>query len=144
MYYGGNKFKSEKSTAGSLKYMAPEILKGVKTSADPAIDVWSIGCILYYLTVGIHPFEASNRLKMQRKIIELDTEFPENAFLGDECKHLISRMLDRNHDKRITIPDILSHPWVKKGQEDNKTFSVHTSFGGEDEDIQMGKFDIES
>ena len=36
----------DKSMAGSLKYMAPEILTGENTSADPAIDVFSLGCIL--------------------------------------------------------------------------------------------------
>jgi len=32
--------------------MAPEILTGANTSADPAIDIWSLGCILYFLVVG--------------------------------------------------------------------------------------------
>ena len=36
--------------------MAPEILTGANTSADPALDIWSLGCILYSLIYGVHPF----------------------------------------------------------------------------------------
>ena len=50
----------DKSMAGSLKYMAPEILTGENTSADPAIDIFSLGCILYALVIGKLPFEGEN------------------------------------------------------------------------------------
>ncbi len=42
----------EKSKAGSLKYMAPEVLSGKNTSPDPAIDVFSMGVILFALVTG--------------------------------------------------------------------------------------------
>lgn len=38
----------EKIHAGSLKYMAPELFQG-KTESTPAIDIWSLGIILYGL-----------------------------------------------------------------------------------------------
>ena len=47
----------EKSLAGSLKYMAPEILTGKRTAADPCFDIFSMGCILYALIIGELPFE---------------------------------------------------------------------------------------
>ena len=45
----------EKSQAGSLRYMAPEILQG-HTSSTPKIDVWSLGCILYAMVLGVYAF----------------------------------------------------------------------------------------
>lgn len=45
----------EKVQAGSLKYMAPELLVG-HTESSPAIDVWSIGIILHGLVLGFLPF----------------------------------------------------------------------------------------
>ena len=38
-------FDGDKSDAGSVKYIAPEILKRIDNSAAPAIDIWSMGCI---------------------------------------------------------------------------------------------------
>jgi len=45
----------EKSNAGSLKYMAPEILLGNNFST-PKIDIWSLGVIFYAIIVGDMPF----------------------------------------------------------------------------------------
>jgi serine/threonine protein kinase len=51
----------DKSRAGSLKYMAPEVLSGKNTSADPAIDIFSLGVILFALVVGHLPFEGDDQ-----------------------------------------------------------------------------------
>lgn len=50
----------EKSNAGSLKFMAPEVLLG-KTESTPKIDIWSLGCILHAMIIGEYPFSNSNR-----------------------------------------------------------------------------------
>ena len=46
---------AEKITAGSLKFMAPELLLG-RTHSTPKIDVWSLGCILHAMILGEYPF----------------------------------------------------------------------------------------
>ena len=51
---------SDKSLAGSLKYMAPEVLTGKNTSADPAIDIFSMGVILFALVTGRLPFDGDD------------------------------------------------------------------------------------
>ncbi len=48
--------KSEITRAGSLMYMAPEVLSRKNLAASPAIDIWSVGCILYSLVIGNLPF----------------------------------------------------------------------------------------
>lgn len=58
----------ERSDAGSLLYLAPEILSGENNRANPALDIWSIGCILYYLLVGKHPFDGESREEVLGKI----------------------------------------------------------------------------
>lgn len=48
--------KSEITKAGSLLYMAPEVLSRKNVIASPAMDIWSVGCILFSLVVGSLPF----------------------------------------------------------------------------------------
>lgn len=42
-----------KSSAGSLCYLPPEVLRG-ESNAGPPIDVWSLGVIMYALLVSPH------------------------------------------------------------------------------------------
>jgi serine/threonine protein kinase len=44
--------KGEKSKAGSIKYMAPEVVGGSNTESLPQLDVWSLGCVLYEMLTG--------------------------------------------------------------------------------------------
>ena len=53
--------------AGTLLYMAPEIVKGVKYTNK--IDIWSLGCILYEICTLKKCFDANNILNLAKKII---------------------------------------------------------------------------
>lgn len=46
----------EVSEAGSLYYTAPEVISGKNFKASPALDVWGLGCIIYMMLTGLHPF----------------------------------------------------------------------------------------
>ena len=46
----------EKTDAGTVRYMAPEVLEGSDTKANPAIDLWSLGCMLYCMVFYKFPF----------------------------------------------------------------------------------------
>ncbi|KAH0619400.1 hypothetical protein JD844_000012 [Phrynosoma platyrhinos] len=47
------------TSCGSLAYSAPEILLGDEYEA-PAVDIWSLGVILYMLVCGQPPFQEAN------------------------------------------------------------------------------------
>jgi serine/threonine protein kinase len=49
--------------------MAPEILSGKNTAADPAIDIYSMGIILYALVTGKLPFDGKDAQTIRNKII---------------------------------------------------------------------------
>jgi len=46
----------EKTDAGTFKYMAPEVLKGEISLANPAMDIWALGMMLFLMLFGFHPF----------------------------------------------------------------------------------------
>ncbi|KAF8573810.1 Pkinase-domain-containing protein [Ramaria rubella] len=51
---------------GSPLYMAPEILRYEKY--DAKADLWSVGAVLYEMSVGKPPFRAQNHIELLRKI----------------------------------------------------------------------------
>lgn len=97
---------------GTPAYVAPEIL--TKRGYDGAtVDVWSCGVILYVLNAGYLPFNDPNLMVMYRKIYKGEYRCP--RWTSPELKHLLSRLLDTNPNTRITIDEILKHPWFRRG-----------------------------
>lgn len=96
---------------GSYAYAAPEILTG--TPYMPHIsDIWSLGIILYVMTIGRLPFDDSNHRELLKQVRK-GPSFPERREVTKECKNLISRVLVKKED-RPTLSMIRSHVWVRK------------------------------
>ncbi|XP_031663549.1 calcium/calmodulin-dependent protein kinase kinase 1 [Oncorhynchus kisutch] len=77
-----------------------------------ALDVWAMGVTLYCFVFGKCPFIDEYILVLHNKIRTKCVEFPESPEISEELKTLIQRMLDKNPDTRITIPEIKLDPWV--------------------------------
>lgn len=53
---GSTNLNLENIDAGSVPFMAPEILEGKLKKLEPSIDIWAMGIILYLMIVGSYPF----------------------------------------------------------------------------------------
>nr|BAK00435.1 predicted protein [Hordeum vulgare subsp. vulgare] len=99
---------------GTPEYLAPEIVTGV--GHGMAVDWWSLGILLYELTVGIPPFYSQNVNEMYNKIQHGVLRFP--PFLTEDCKALIIGLLNRDPTKRLgstnDVEDIKAHPFFTK------------------------------
>ncbi|KAL1918687.1 uncharacterized protein VTP21DRAFT_2709 [Calcarisporiella thermophila] len=95
---------------GSVAYAAPEMIKGRKYSG-PEADIWSLGVILYTLLCGYLPFDDDVEANIHAQILSLDYELPE--FLTEESRDLISRILKIEPSERITMNQIMAHPWLQ-------------------------------
>ncbi|XP_072290470.1 SNF related kinase b [Eucyclogobius newberryi] len=102
------------TSCGSLAYSAPEILLGEEYDA-PAVDIWSLGVILYMLVCGVPPFYETNDSETLVMILDCRYRIPEHV--SDHCRHLISRMLQKDPTSRATLEEIEAHDWLK-GLED--------------------------
>ncbi|XP_062844684.1 calcium/calmodulin-dependent protein kinase kinase 1 [Trichomycterus rosablanca] len=101
------------STAGTPAFMAPETLSDNRKSfSGKALDVWAMGVTLYCFVYGKCPFIDEYILALHNKIRIKPVEFPETPPISEGLKNLIIRMLDKNPDNRITIPEIKLDPWV--------------------------------
>lgn len=147
-------------------YRAPEIMLACPTYTN-AIDVWATGCILAEL-YGRQPIFPGNDYLHQLKLITDYIGTPDEdglAFVSskrarkfmldlprksqvdwaevypsahDDAIDLLSKMLQFDPSKRITVDDALKHPYVKKlytGKE--PTCEKHFQF--DEEDLELSK-----
>ncbi|CAF2327643.1 unnamed protein product [Rotaria sp. Silwood2] len=96
---------------GSPAYAAPEIF--AHQEYGPAVDVWSIGVNMYAMLMGKLPFKVEHRSRNLAKLhacILKGCEIPNT--LSRDCQDLLSRLLEPSPTKRITISEILRHPFL--------------------------------
>ncbi|XP_041048468.1 SNF related kinase b [Carcharodon carcharias] len=108
-----NRFQPGKmltTSCGSLAYSAPEILLGDEYDA-PAVDIWSLGVILYMLVCGYPPFHEVNDSETLTMIMDCRYTVPQH--ISADCRNLISRMLQRDPKKRASLEEIEGHPWLQ-------------------------------
>ena len=97
-----------KTACGSPHYAAPEVIAGTPYNGS-ASDIWSCGIILFALLAGRLPFDDDDLATLLEKVKIAKFEFP--SHFDRQAKHLISRMLEKDVRKRITMPEILVHPF---------------------------------
>uniref|UniRef100_A0A8C6YRH4 non-specific serine/threonine protein kinase n=1 Tax=Nothoprocta perdicaria TaxID=30464 RepID=A0A8C6YRH4_NOTPE len=107
------------STAGTPAFMAPEAISDTgKSFSGKALDVWAMGITLYCFVYGKCPFIDEYILGLHNRIKNKPVEFPEEPQRSKELKELILRMLDKNPETRITVPEIKLHPWLTRNGEE--------------------------
>ena len=81
----------EETDAGTFKYMAPEVLKGDINLANPGMDIWAVGMMMFLMLYGFHPFlPKTHRFKdydlkaLIQRIINEPLELPEPSFEEDD------------------------------------------------------------
>ncbi|CEF60054.1 Mitogen-activated protein kinase 10 [Strongyloides ratti] len=117
-------------------YRAPEVILGMPY--QEIVDIWAIGCIFGELILGHVLFQGSDHIDQWTKIVaqlasyvrqrpriegcKWEQLFPTNNFpadsihsnlTADHARDLLSRMLQIDPDKRITVDEALEHPYVR-------------------------------
>ncbi|CAL2048461.1 unnamed protein product [Caenorhabditis brenneri] len=101
-----NMYEGAKTTTfcGTLEYMSPEMVK--REPYDKSVDLWALGVLMYLLIHGEEPFYGKTKPVLKEQIVSAPIPIPEN--LSQDGRVLLKRLLTRNPEKRITIPEIKS------------------------------------
>ncbi|KAF9525153.1 kinase-like domain-containing protein [Crepidotus variabilis] len=97
-----------KTSCGSPHYAAPEVISG-KPYNGTASDIWSCGVILHALLVARLPFDDDDCPTLLHKISVGKFDMPSD--IDPQAQDLIARMLTTDVKSRITMPEIMRHPF---------------------------------
>ncbi|OQE46010.1 hypothetical protein PENCOP_c001G07632 [Penicillium coprophilum] len=89
---------------GTIDYAAPEVLQG-RSYRGKEQDIWALGILLYTIVYKENPFYNVD------EILDHPLRIPFLPF-SEDCIDLIRTMLDRDVDNRLTITEVLEHPWM--------------------------------
>ncbi|CAK75822.1 unnamed protein product (macronuclear) [Paramecium tetraurelia] len=101
---------------GTPAYLAPEVISNKTGYEGFASDIWSSGVLLYILLVGKVPFKGNNMNELNHNIQNGLLNFMEmkKYNLSNDAVDLIKSILNVNPKLRITLTEILNHPWLKE------------------------------
>jgi len=131
-----------KTPCFTLNYAAPEVLKqafscsyssSAKLTSSSSLsfynnsngdgynkscDLWSLGVILYTILCGKAPFQSNSRetnaavIMTRIKEGEFSYTAPQWELVSDEAKNLITGLLTVDPNERLTMKNLIKHPWV--------------------------------
>merc|ERR1712007_157289 len=92
---------------GTLDYLPPEMVHNKRYRGG--VDIWGLGVLLYEFLVGKPPFEDNSEKGTYKKIKTGTPVFPPHV--TKEAKDLITRILCKDPKDRLTLDEVLQHPW---------------------------------
>ncbi|XP_075701758.1 aurora kinase A-A-like [Rhinoderma darwinii] len=100
---------------GTLDYLPPEMIEG--RMHDEKVDLWSLGVLCYEFLTGKPPFEAETHQETYRRISKVEYQYPPHVSEG--ARDLISKLLKHNPNHRLSLKDVLEHPWIVQNSNKN-------------------------
>jgi len=126
---------------GTPVYLAPEMIKEI--GHDEHLDIWCIGVLLFELLTGNVPFKGKDIDSLNNNILSLKISWPKDINLV--AKNLILKILKPDPGERISLRDMLKHPFFKtKLNDDNLERFLVKPDGVKYPPFLMSKYSIEN
>lgn len=100
-----------KSVIGTVCWMAPEILEG--NGYGRAADIWSLGCTVYEMLMGVPPFIGKNHFQTSKLIMDYTEGSLNWKGIGELEKDFIGSCLKIDPLQRYNVKKLLNHPFIK-------------------------------
>ena len=98
------------TVCGTPVYLAPEIISG--RGHDEKVDIWCIGVLMFELITGFAPFQGNDVQTVKYNISRLKITWPKG--MDRDAADLISKILKYNPYERISLEQMLLHPFFTK------------------------------
>lgn len=96
---------------GSPPYAAPELFKD-DFYGGRNVDIWALGVLLYFMTVGELPFTGGTLGKLKQRILAGNyAEFPKHV--SAPLKNLVTDILKVNPSDRISVDEMMRCTWLE-------------------------------
>lgn len=103
---------------GTPEYVAPEVFSN---SYNEKCDMWSFGVILYIMLMGEMPFKGKTSMETVRLVTSEDYPRVRNwQKLSFDAQDLITRLLVKDPQKRLSAEECLKHVWFNRPQQSNE------------------------
>uniref|UniRef100_A0A665WKD5 non-specific serine/threonine protein kinase n=1 Tax=Echeneis naucrates TaxID=173247 RepID=A0A665WKD5_ECHNA len=98
--------------AGTLEYMAPEMVKG--DVLGPPADIWTVGIVTYIMLSGRLPFEDKDPVKVESKILMAKFD-PTKLYpnVSQSASAFLKKMLSSYPWARPTTRDCFTQAWLQ-------------------------------
>ena len=102
--------EKRQTVCGTPIYLAPEIIK--EDGHDEKVDIWCIGVLLFELITGNVPFQGNDIDTLKENILHLRISWPKD--INIDAKNLIKKILKLEPGSRISLEEMLKHPFFTK------------------------------
>lgn len=111
---------SHDNAVGTPAYMAPEQIRGERLDARG--DLFSLGCVMYFMLVGYSPFQGRTQAETIHKILDtspprlsdIDPSIP--PVLADIIVKLLHKLPDERYQSALEVADVLKRLLVQLNQ----------------------------
>lgn len=100
-----------KTPCGSLFYAPPEVIMNEEYDGKLS-DIWSLGVVLFTMVTGSLPWKETNQTAVFSQIRKAEYAVP--RYVSKNCSDLIYSLMKLNPMDRLTIDQILDHPWLNE------------------------------
>ena len=104
---------------GKTHYKAPKVYGKKEIFQANKADIWSLGVSLFMMIIGAPPYnkpidkDITFQYIKYKQIAKLLQEWGRIKYVTSNLHDLLTKMLTFDEDKRITLDEIIKHPWIK-------------------------------
>ncbi|KAI9098587.1 kinase-like domain-containing protein [Phlyctochytrium arcticum] len=108
-----------RTKCGTFSYLAPEVLSSStrREGYDLKVDCWSLGVLLFTMLCGDLPFGRDDDISTLSSRIKTATysfSNPKWTSISSSARDLVTKFLEIDPRKRMTVQGALAHPWIRE------------------------------
>ena len=111
---------------GTPLYLAPEMIE--KNGHGKEVDIWCLGVLLFELLAGVPPFSGKTKVDLIKNILKIHILWPKfpKKEIDNDAKDLIYKILKIDPKQRITLEEMIKHPFFIKNCPDQPLYLENT------------------